>query len=363
MADPIKNNSAMMQTVGKIMGLEKSQREMLSQPQPVIGGENILINGGFDFAQRQVPATLTTIADNAKGPDRWRSTRENAALQYQRVDALAETGIVSRYYGKYRKITNAGKIHIGQTVRGVDTAALRGKTVTFQIFMSSNAARTMRMGIIQLQNAGTMDSSPATLVTAFGADGTDPTLGANLAVVTVESKSVTTAWQLFKVSATIPSDCKNMMMAIWSDSDFAVSDEINIAQADAFVGVASRLWSPRKYMADLALAKKEYRKSIGIDSAPGSGGQNGYANWLSNSTSQVRGYISFDTMHRAPTVTPYSFNGTINKISNLAGADIGTTVTALVTTAEGMGVLSDSGAGLTAATLYLFHYTADADDI
>src|SRR5689334_7601271 len=39
--------------------------------------QNCLINGGFDFAQRQDPATLTTIAIDNYGPDRWRVSREN----------------------------------------------------------------------------------------------------------------------------------------------------------------------------------------------------------------------------------------------------------------------------------------------
>ncbi|NBP05719.1 MAG: hypothetical protein EBV15_05815, partial [Bacteroidetes bacterium] len=82
-----------------------------------------------------------------------------------------------------------------------------------------------------------MDTIPGTFVTAWNVDSTDPTLGTNVAVVTgAESKSVTTAWQNFSVSVTAPSDCKNLICAIWTDADFSAADEFNIAEAGLFLG-------------------------------------------------------------------------------------------------------------------------------
>lgn len=218
---------------------------------------NTLINGGFDFAQRQTPATLTTISDNAYGPDRWRITRENASVQYQRNDGTGETGITSMYYGTFKKITNAGKIHICQVVEGINSIPLRGSTVVFQVSMKASSAMTIRMAVLELQNAGTIDTIPATLVTGFGGSGVDPTLGANVAVITAaESKSVTTSWQTFYVSVTIPSNSKNIICAIWSNSQVGVNETLSMAQAGLYPGNASLPWKPRMTQQELSLCQR-----------------------------------------------------------------------------------------------------------
>lgn len=208
---------------------------------------NFLINGGFDFAQRlATPSTLTTISDNAYGADRWKMLRENADLQYQRNDAMGESGLTSQYYGTYKKITNAGKFMVFQIVEGVNSVPLRGKTVVFQVKMKASGAKTIRMAILELQNAGTIDTMPATPVSAWNVDSTDPTLGTNLAVITgAESKSVTTSWQNFSVSVTVPSNSKNLICAVWSDSDFAANDTLSLAEAGLFTGASLLSWTPR----------------------------------------------------------------------------------------------------------------------
>lgn len=230
---------------------------------------NLLVNGGFDLAQRQAPGTLTTIADNKYSADRWRVTRENADVQFIRVDATSESGLTSRYYGQFKKITNAGKLHVCQIVEGINSVPLRGKTVIFQIKMKASASKTIRMAVMELQNAGTMDSIPATLVTAFGADGTDPTLGTNVAVITAaESKSVTTSWQSFSVSVTVPTNSKNIICAFWSNADFAANDTLSVAEAGLFTASAIQSWTPRLFSDELRLCQRYYWKTFLLDTAP-----------------------------------------------------------------------------------------------
>ncbi len=224
---------------------------------------NYMINGGFLFAQRQAPGTLTTIVDNKYGPDRWRVTRENADVQYIRVDATSESGLTSRYYGQFKKITNAGKIHICQILEGSNSVALRTKTVIFQAKMKASSAKTIRMAVLELQNAGAMDTIPATLVTAFGADSTDPTLGANVAVITgAESKSVTTSWQSFSVSVTVPTNSKNIICAIWSDADMAANDTLSIAEAGLFTASSVQSWTPELDSTELSLCQRYFYKTF-----------------------------------------------------------------------------------------------------
>ena len=230
---------------------------------------NFLLNGGWDFAQRTTPGTLTSVSDNAYGADRWKQTRENADLQYQRNDATSETGLTSRYYGKYKKITNAGKFMVFQILEGQHTVPLRGKTVIYQVKMKASTAKTIRMAILELQSGGTMDTIPGTFVSAWNVDGTDPTLGANLAVITgAESKDVTTSWQNFTVSVTVPSTSKNLICAVWANADFSAADELNLAEAGLFLGATQLSWTPRNITQELLLCQRYYWKSFDIDTLP-----------------------------------------------------------------------------------------------
>lgn len=221
---------------------------------------NYLINGGFDFAQRNVtPTTLFTVSDKDFGADRWWVTRENADVQYNVNDATGETGLTSKNYGLFKKITNAGKFVVVQVIEGVNSVPLRGKTVVFQLKMKASSAKTIRMAILENQNAGTIDAPPSTLVTAFGADTVDPTFGTNVAIITgAESKSVTTSWQSFSVSVTVPSNSKNIMAAFWTDSDFAVNDTLSVAEAGLFVANSVQAWTPRLITDELLLCQRFY---------------------------------------------------------------------------------------------------------
>jgi hypothetical protein len=330
-----------------------------------INKDNMLINGGFDLAQRQTPGTLTTIADNKYAADRWRATRANADIQYQRVDALGETGLTSKYYGNFKKITNAGKLHICQIVEGFTSVSLRGKLIIFQAKMKASSSKTIRMAILELQNAGAIDTIPATLVTAFGADTVDPTLGANVAVITAtQSKSVTTAWQNFSISVTVPSNSKNIVCAIWSDAGFAINDTLSIAEAGLYTGTTVQDWVVPDLGTEILRASRYYVKTYNLDTLPPSNNVNGIVYGYATSTQYVRlfGMLAPNRMRTVPVVNIYSDNSTSGKLTRLdTGADIGTTVTAGNISETGVGYLSDSGSGLTINTVYACHFVLDAE--
>ncbi len=254
-------------TSGNIM---TSNGSIWTSTVPAAGGElkNILINGGFDIAQTlNVPATLTTLTDKKFGADRWRTTRENTDVQYNVNNATGETGLTSLNYGTFKKITTTGKIFVSQITEGINSVPLRSKTIIFQLKMKASASKTIRMGIFELQNAGTIDTPPATLVTAFEANTVDPTMAANIAVITAaQSKSVTTSWQSFSVSVTVPSNSKNILCCFWTDSQFAVNDTLSVAEAGLFVASAVQAWTPRTYNDELLLCQRFYI-SLAVDDA------------------------------------------------------------------------------------------------
>lgn len=230
---------------------------------------NVLINNGFDLAQRQTPGTLTTISQDAYSADQWRISRENTDLQYQRNDAHAESGLTSRYYGSFKKITSTGKFMVYQILEGINSAPLKGRTIVFQARMKASSSKTIKMAILELQNGGTMDSIPATFVSAWGANGVNPTLGSNLAIITAaQSKSVTTAWQNFSVSVTVPTNSKNIIVALWSDSQFAANDILHVAEAGLYISNTVQTWKPRPFAQELLLCQRYYWKTFALDTAP-----------------------------------------------------------------------------------------------
>lgn len=264
---------------------------------------NYIINGGFDFANRQSPAqaTLTTYAANTYSADRWKTWAENASYQYARAVGVSEAGLTSLYHGVFKKITNAGKMMHYQIIEGEQSIALRGKEVTFQVQMKASSAKTIRMGIFELQSAGTMNSIPNPIVTAAGANTVDPTMGTNVAIITgAQSKSVTTAMQVFSVTVTVPATSKNLICAIWSDSQFAVNDAIYIAEAGLYVNANEQDWKPRLEQAELALCQR-YCYVSPDGSAPY--GETGFWN-MATSTSRV----TILSPHAVDMIKPPSFS-------------------------------------------------------
>jgi hypothetical protein len=329
---------------------------------------NYLINGGFDFAQRQAPGTLTAITDNSYSADRWRVTRENADVQYQRVDATSESGLTSLYYGLYKKITNAGKFHVCQIVEGVNSVPLRGKTVVFQIKMKASSSKTIRMGILELQNAGTIDTIPGTLVTAFGADSTDPTLGASVAVITAaESKSVTTSWASFSVSVTVPTNSKNLICAFWTDADFAANDTLSVAEAMLTRGSSVREWQPRLYAQELLLCQRYYWKTFLVDTAPAqnaglSVGEHRFPAPVAGANTERPPKLTFGLNMRTNTPTIVTFNPSVTNAQVrdvTAAADC--SATAATGRENGVTFSATGNAATAVGNALAIHLTAEAE--
>jgi len=270
---------------------------------------NYLVNPGWDFAQEQTPGTLTTIADGGYSADQWKCYRENADLQYRRVDGSGVSGLTSNYYGEYKKITNAGKFLVMQPLEYLNTVRFRGKTISFQLQMMSNAARTMKIAILELQSAGVADTIPA-VVSAWNADATDPTLGANIAVIgTPVSCAVTTAMQTFQFSGTFPTTSKNLMVAVWSDADLAVNDTVGMAEAGLRYGASLRSWTPINRDEEIRKIIRFVWKTFPLDTAPAqNAGQLGVYRFIAGRAGANPNYTSFriPTMRAAPGITLYN---------------------------------------------------------
>lgn len=255
--------------------------------------QNLVINGGFDYAQRQAPGTLTTYSQTAArgyGADRWGVTNENASIQFRRVDTSGspQTGLLARFYGEYSKLTATGKIVVSQPIEAGNCLHIRGRKARVQMKLKASSSKTMRIALLQLAAAGTIDTIPGytngapagTFVSAFGANSTDPTFGTNLAKITPDTAdnatisnsgltcAVTTTWQRFGGSFTLPSDFKNLIVVVFTDSQFVVADNFAISEVGAYDGVEIRDWAERMQAGQLANCQRYYPKSFNTDTAP-----------------------------------------------------------------------------------------------
>lgn len=251
---------------------------------------NLLINGGFTFAQRQAPGTLTTLTpgttNRAYSADRWAVGNGANDIQYQRIDTVAavEAGLSARFYGKLKKITAVGKIGISQVVEAATCFPLRGRTVRFSCKMKYSVAASMsvRLGMIVNQSAGTVDAPTAALYNAWNGSGVDPTLGANLAYVAPSTTSgeggtingnaydivLTSAWVKYSGVFLIPAGTQNVIPSVWTNTTRAVNDELNISECSLTDGYELQDWSAPAVSDELIRCQRFYAKTFAVDTAP-----------------------------------------------------------------------------------------------
>lgn len=293
-------------------------------------GPNYLANGGMWLAQRQTPGTLTTIASDKYSADRWRVPSQSASVQYQRTDTngATESGISARYYGTWKQITNAGKFVVCQPLEGsvsYDLGSNGVATVTFQAKLKAGASKTIRLGLLYLTSSGTMDTIPANIVpTTWGANSTDPTWGTNLSLTAPTAVaggasgsvggnalncSVTTSWQLFGATFSVPAGAKNLIPAIWTDSQFSALDTVSMTESGFYQGANCRPWTPPPLAEVVFQCERFYEKSYALDTAPGTASAAAAYSAVAINTSDFYdlGARLFRVRKRAtPTVTAYS---------------------------------------------------------
>jgi hypothetical protein len=355
---------------------------------------NNVINGGFLFAQRQVPGTLTTYSQTAArayAADRWGMSNENASIQYQQVDTIAavETGIQNRYYGKFKKITNAGKFMISQVLSAQNTADMRGRKVRLQMIMKRTIAASMvvRIGLAQLAAAGTHDVIPGyaagvpsgTFVSAWGAVGTDPTLGTNLAYITPDTGSeengsisgsgmsctLTAAWVRYSCVFTLPIDMKNLIVLIWTNGQPAANDELNVSEVGLYDGPFVVVdYKQQSQIVELKRCQRFFQKSFPIATAPAqSAGLAGApcAHAVGGAVAAIFGIRYEISMRAAPTLVffnPAAANAFARNVLKATDA----TVTTGANGSEGGTMVNVTGlAAWVAGDGIAIHFTADAE--
>lgn len=361
---------------------------------------NILTNGGFSIQQRMTVAStaiagISTTTRAGQVSDCWAVTTSVASnLNWQQVDTsgAVETGLESRYYGSIICATAVKKVMLSQWILNAEMAHLRGKQVRISVKTSQKVGsegQTLKLGLIQLTSAGTVDTSPAFLSGAWSAStGTDPAWGTNLSAVTPDSTvtpengtingnfvelTTTLAWKRTSGVWTVPNNCKNLVVVVFSNaSSVGTTDNFSFAefQLTQDEGIVDYVEPPQAET--LVRCQRRFCKSFplgvtpatGVAVATGGNGEVGIIGKAGATALAVVIQIRFPVrMWKTPALTlyapvgagavPYRINGTTPAAQTTAATtgllDMGAVVTA---TGDVNGAVGD---------MVGVHYSAEAE--
>ena len=186
-----------------------------------LSNRNHLINGAFAVAQRGTSFTSSSSANNDDTYvlDRWYILSDGNDV----IDVSQETSTIPTN-GKYAIAldveTANKKFGIAQIIEGKNCVGLIGDTITFSFKAKvSDTSKLDNVKAAIVSWSGTEDSVTSDIISAWGNEGTNPTLITNATYEnTPANLSLTTSFATYSVSANIDtSGAKNIIVFIWSD--------------------------------------------------------------------------------------------------------------------------------------------------
>lgn len=225
-----------------------------------------IINGNFDVWQRGTAFTSGTSPANGDDTylaDRWILLSDGADV----VDVSRESSVVpagSAYSLKCDVKTANKKFGHLQIIESVDALKLAGKHVSL-----SFQARTVTGAVIEnlraavLSWTGTADTVTSDVVSAWGNEGTDPTLVTNWTYENTPADLALVAdeWTTFKIENINidTSGMKNLAVFVWvDDADAAVGDLLYLSQIQLCEGEVALPFQPKTFAEELQACQRYY---------------------------------------------------------------------------------------------------------
>ena len=221
---------------------------------------NKLINGGFDIAQRGTSFTSTSSANNddTYNLDRWYVLSDgNDAVDITQTTTVP-TG--AKYSIGLDVETVNKKFGIAQIIENANCYDAIGGNVTLS-FQAKVSATTkldnVKCAVVAW--SGTADSVTSDIISAWGAEGTNPTLIANATYEnTPANLNVTTSWATYSVTANVDtSSTTNIIVFIWSDvTDTTLGDFLYVTNVQLEKGSTATSFDYRPYGTELSLCQR-----------------------------------------------------------------------------------------------------------
>lgn len=228
---------------------------------PLAGTRNRIINGDFSVAQRGTSFVSGANNDDAYTLDRWYILSDGNDA----IDVTQETSTVptnQKYAIALDVETINKKFGIAQIIENVNCVGLTGGNVTLSFkakVSSTTKLDNVKAAIIAW--SGTADTVTSDIISAWGAEGTNPTLIANATYEnTPANLSVTTSYATYSLSANIDTaSTSNIIVFIWSDvTDTTLGDFLYVTDVQLEPGTVATPFERRSYGQELALCQRYY---------------------------------------------------------------------------------------------------------
>lgn len=222
------------------------------------GFKNRIINGDFSAAQRGTTFTSTSTPannDDAYLLDRWYMLTDGNDI-FDVTQQLSS----DNYEIRLDVETVNKKGGIAQIIEYKDCLDLIGNTVTLSF--KAKVSSTTKLDNIKcaiVSWSGTADTVTSDIISAWGVEGTNPTLIANATYEnTPANLNVTTSYATYSVSAAIDTaSAKNIILFIWSDvTDTTLGDFIHVKDVQLELGATATTFDFRPFPQELALCQR-----------------------------------------------------------------------------------------------------------
>jgi len=322
-------------------------------------GQNFLINGSFRVAQRGTTFDATTTPLNSDDTyllDRWLLLSDgNDVVDVSQSTTVIPDGIKASI--KLEVETANKQFGILQILENEDAMAFAGKkaSLTFQARMAAADDNTHSLKAIVLAWDGAADTVTSDVVNAWLAT---PTYVANwTGENTPASNTLTTSWQTFTIEniSIDTASMANLAVFIFCDqTDGAVDDVVYITGVKLEVGESATDFVPRLYQDEYDMCLRFYEHSASDVKE--------VRTVVAFTTAIIQGFYYIVPKRAVPTVTIYSRNGTVSKVSlTTTGGDIGNAATAEDISAIAFHRIRDAGSPYTVGLIYEAGYIVDAE--
>jgi hypothetical protein len=279
------------------------------------GFKNRIINGSFNVAQRGTSFVSGANNDDTYNLDRWYVLSDgNDAVDITQTTTVP-TG--AKYSIGLDVETVNKKFGIAQIIENVNCYDAIGGNVTlsFQAKVSSTTKLdNVKCAVIAW--SGTADTVTSDIISAWGAEGTNPTLIANATYEnTPANLNVTTSFATYSVTANVDTaSTANIIVFIWSDvTDTTAGDFLYVTNVQLEKGSAATSFDYKPIGTELILCQRYYENTYPLGVAAGSASTS-----VIQTTSATNGYIvgsnNWKVSKRAnPTVVFYTYAGTVGQ--------------------------------------------------
>jgi hypothetical protein len=262
--------------------------------------ENLIINGGMDFFQRQAFTTPTSRSDDTYCADRFYVLTQSNPITTERI-----SGNVAAYACRaIQSNASAQRYGIAQIVEGSNSTPYRGRTIRLQGAVRVSTSQAVRFAILEW--TGTLDSPTSDVVNSW----TNSTftagnffLASNLTVAAVGTVTPTgSTWTSVALNASISTSCNNLIVMFWIEGTAAQNFEFDVSEVGLYPGNANRKWSPRPVGVERELCNRYFEMTYPHGTPPGTISTNGIEDFYTRKAiaGSVAGGIAQGFMFQTP---------------------------------------------------------------